>query len=726
IGINDNFFELGGHSLLATRLVSKIRSRFTVDLPLKVVFEGGSVAQLADRIATAERQAGPAIVPIDRTQYDRLPLSFAQERLWFLNELAPDTAGYNIPGAIRIRGAVDIAQVEEAFHFLIARHETLRTVFPSEDGQARQKILEAVDFRLQRIDLTGWDGEVRDAEAKRLCQSEAATPFDLAAGPLLRGLVIRLAGDEHILMLTLHHIISDGWSHGVLIRELGAVMAALSEGRRPELPPLPIQYADYSVWQRRWLKDGGALERQLGYWQQKLAGAPESLDLPTDHPRPGVQSFEGASYTVALDAQLTARLKGIAEEQGGTLYMVLLAAFQALLHRYTGQDDICVGSPIANRQYGETEGLIGMFVNTLALRTRVESGDSFADLLARVKTTCLEAYEHQDAPFEKVVDVLQLRRDLAVNPLFQVMLVLQNADPGFIADDRIRPFPLDNGISKFDLTLTLTETPDGLAGSLQYRAALFERQTIGRMVEHFRAVCRAITATPSARVSELEILDATEKRRLLVDFNDTRAEVRADASLQKLLAEQAALRPQQPAVVFGEQELTYEELHRKSSQLASYLRSKGVQADSRVGLYTGRSLEMVVGLFGILQAGGAYVPLDPDYPADRLQYMLEDAAPTIVLTQQALAERLPQTAAPAIALDTQWSAIEEHARTSGHGVTVETNPDHLAYVIYTSGSTGAPKGVMVRQGGVVNLREALERAIYAGHDDWTRVSVNAS
>ncbi|HEX6098724.1 MAG TPA: condensation domain-containing protein, partial [Thermoanaerobaculia bacterium] len=691
------------------------------------LFERTTVAQLAEAVGAAAKSEVPPILPVDRSQLDRLPLSFAQERLWFIHQLEPGSAAYNVPASVIVEGELDVDRLRAAFDLIIARHENLRTVFPNHDGRAHQQILDRVEIELDRIDLTGIvDAHARDEEARRLCRADAAKPFDLANGPLIRGTVIRLAQQQHILMLNMHHIVGDGWSLGVLIRELASILQAFNDGSRPALAPLPIQYADYAVWQRQWLEESGILSKQLDYWRAKLAGVPDSLNLPTDHPRPAIQSVVGASEKILLDAQLTARMKRLAEQHGGTLYMALLAAFQALLHRYTGQDDICVGSPIANRQYGETEGLIGMFVNTLALRTRMESDDSFAELFARVKATCLEAYEHQDAPFEKVVDVLQLRRDLAVNPLFQVMLVLQNADLGFIADDRIRPFPLDNGISKFDLTLQFSETPEGLTGSLQYRTALFERQTIGRMVEHFRAVCRAITATPAARVSELEILDATEKRKLLVDFNDTRAERRADSSLQKLLAEQAALRPQQPAVVFGEQELTYEELHRKSSQLASYLRAKGVQADSRVGLYTGRSLEMVVGLFGILQAGGAYVPLDPDYPADRLQYMLEDAAPTIVLTQQALGERLPQTETPAIALDAQWSAIEEHARTSGDSAPVETSPDHLAYVIYTSGSTGAPKGVMVRQGGVVNLREALERAIYAGHDDWTRVSVNAS
>ncbi|MBV9495593.1 MAG: amino acid adenylation domain-containing protein, partial [Acidobacteria bacterium] len=714
IGRNDNFFEVGGHSLLATQLVSKIRTELGIELPLKTLFERSSIAQLAEVLALAPKSEVPRITPADRAQI--LPPSFSQERLWFINQLEPNSAAYNIPAAVLIEDELDVDQLKAAFDAVIARHENLRTVFPDRDGRTHQQILDRVDIELDVVDLTHIaDDQTRLAEAHRLCRADVAKPFDLASGPLLRSKVLRLAEREHVLLLNMHHIISDGWSLGVLIREIAAILGGAT------LPPLPIQYADYAVWQREWLEGSGLLEQQLGYWRTRLAGAPESLNLPVDHPRPSVLNPAGARHAFTLDADLTASLKRLADEQGGTLYMVLLAAFQTLLHRYTGQDDLCVGSPIANRQYGETEALIGMFVNTLALRTRVDSDDVFADLLARVKTTCLEAYEHQDAPFEKVVDVLHLRRDLASTPLFQVMLVLQNEDLGFGSADRIRPFPLESGITKFDLTLDLMETPDGLNASLQYRTALFERTTIARMAEHFHALCRAIAATPFARVSDLEILGETEKHRLLVDFNDTRAEGRT-AGLCELLAEQAAIRPHQPAVVLGDQQLTFAELHRKSSQLGSYLRAQGVQADSRVGLHTERSLEMIVGLFGILHAGGAYVPLDPDYPADRLRFMLDDAAPTIVLTQEKLAARLPETAAPAIALDAQWDAIAQHdvdaPATATH--------DDLAYVIYTSGSTGTPKGVMVRRGGVANLREALEQAIYTGHDEWTRVSVNAS
>ena len=615
IGINDSFFELGGHSLLATQVMSKIRSEMEIELPLKALFERTSIAQLAPLIAQGDKSEIPAIRPVDRRKLERLPLSFAQERLWFLNQLEPDSAGYNIPGAVSIHGELDIDQLEQAFNLTIARHESLRTVFPSEEGQARQLILESLEFRLERIDLSYHPSqEERDRQAQEICRTEAAMPFDLACGPLLRGKVIRLGEEEHILMLNLHHIISDGWSMGILVRELGLIMEALRQGRSPELPPLPIQYVDYSVWQRRWLEAGGVLKQQLAYWKEKLGGVAESLDLATDYPRPSLQSYAGATQEFALDGPLAGQLKSLAERQGCTLYMVLLAALKTLLYRYTGQSDICVGSPIANRQYGETEGLIGMFVNTLALRSRVEGGETFAALLAQVKATCLEAYEHQDAPFEKVVDTVRPERNMAISPLFQVMVVMQNADPGTL-EQNIQPYPMESAISKFDLSVDFMETAEGLAGLVEYSTALYKPSTMKRMVQHFVALCRAITATPSAEIRDLDYISEGEKKQLLVDFNDTGVDYPRDKCIHELFAEQVVINPDKTAVVFGELELRYQELYEKSRKLALYLQSLGVKPDSLVGLCVDRSLDMIVGLLGILQAGGAYVPLDPDYPA---------------------------------------------------------------------------------------------------------------
>jgi amino acid adenylation domain-containing protein len=700
VGRNDDFFELGGHSLLATQLISRIRSRMDAAVPLSALFEDGRIAHLAGWIAKAEKNDIPPILPADRSRIDRLPLSFAQERLWFLSELEPHSAGYNIPGAVTVRGALDIGQVEEAFNRIIARHENLRTVFPSEEGQAHQQILDRVDFQLERIDLSHHaSGDARDREARTLCQTDASAPFDLANGPLLRGKVVKLAEDEHILMLNMHHIISDGWSHGVLVRELVTILAALQDGREPELPPLPIQYADYSVWQRRWLEEGGVLERQLAYWQTKLAGTPKSLDLPADYPRARVRTFGGATHAFTLDADVTAGLQRIAEQQGGTLYMVLLAAFKALLHRYTGEHDICVGSPIANRQYGETEGLIGMFINTLALRSQLDGDEPFAALLQKVKATCLEAYEHQDAPFERIVDLVSPQRNMALTPLFQIMFVLQNAGAGGAFDERIQPYRLETGISKFDLTAEFAETADGLAGAFRYSTALFKPQTIERMTGHFIALCRAIVNAPAVAIGALDYLHDTEKHQLLAGYNDSRADYPADRCVPQLFAEQVAMHPDRTAIAFGDEKLTYQELDSRSHALALYLQSHGVKAGTLIGISMERSLDMVVALMGILRGGGAYVPLDPDYPSELLQHMLTDAAPAVVLTQERFLGALPGTSARLLALDRDWHAVEEHVADQPLAPVL---PEQLAYVIYTSGSTGLPKGVMIEHGSLTN------------------------
>jgi len=652
----------------------------------------------------------PSIVPINRTAFSRLPLSFAQERLWFINQLNPDSAGYNIPAAVIMRGEIDIGQIERAFNLIIARHDNLRTIFPSDEGQAQQRILDKLDFKLDRIDLNHYnERETRYEKAREVCQIEASTPFDLSTGPLLRGKVIKLSSEEHVLLLNMHHIISDGWSTGVLIREFGMIMDALSKGEHPDIPPLPIQYVDYSVWQRKWLEEDGVLERQLAYWQKKLAGVPESLDLVTDYPRPGVQSSAGASHTFTMDARLTRQIKRLAEQQGCTLFMTLLAAFKCLLYRYTGQEDICVGSPIANRQYGETQGLIGMFVNTLALRSQISGEDTFASLLSKVKATCLEAYEHQDTPFEKIVDLVQPQRNMAISPLFQIMVILQNAPLEVPVDARIQPFRFDTGISKFDLTVEFTEIPEGLSGSIEYSTVLFKEQTIERMVEHFIALCRAITAAPTAKIADLDYLGETEKRRLLIEFNQTASDYPREKCIQELFAEQAATHPNKTAVEYENEQLSYQQLYDKSHDLALYLQSLGVKPNNLVGLCMERSLDMIVGMLGILQAGGAYVPLDPEYPDERTTYMLQDSQTDIVLTQEKLKDKLSAIRSKEtrlLSLDQQGSEISACAdELKGEGVKLihEVKPHHLAYVLYTSGSTGKPKGVAIEHHSPVAL-----------------------
>ena len=710
IGVNDNFFELGGHSLLATQVIAKVRSQMGIDLPLKALFDYGSVAQFAELMVEAQRNHIPPIQAVDRTTFERLPLSFAQERLWFIHQLQPDSPAYNLPGIITLDGDLDINLLEQAFNFIIARHEILRTVFPSEEGQARQVVLDRLDFRLERIDLTHYDTrEKRASKAEEICQADARKPFDLAHGPLLRGKAISLTSREHILMVNMHHIITDGWSVEIMIKELGLIIDALEQGRDPELAPLPIQYPDYSVWQRRWLEESGVLKQQLTYWQEKLAGVPETLDLAADYLRPSVQSFAGANHTFTIDVHLTEQFKRLGQQQGSTLFMVLLAAFKTLMYRYTGQSDICIGSPIANRQHGETEGLIGMFVNTLALRTQVEPEDTFSTFLAKVRATCLEAYEHQSAPFEKVVDMLHPQRTLAMNPIFQVMFVLQNTGPLEKLDQRIQPYPLHSGISKFDLVVDFTEVQQGLEGSIEYRTELYKPQTIERMARHFTALCYAITATPGARICDLDFINDAEKHKLMDEFNQSREELPGDKCLHELFVEQITLHGEDPAVVCGEEQLTYRQLYERSRDLALYLQSLGVKPDTLVAVFMERSLDLIVGLLGILQAGGAYVPLDPRDPDERVSYMLQDTQAAIVLTRDNLRERLGALV-PAekrlLALDQQWPEIADRVaelKATGIQLRQQVEPHHLAYLIYTSGSTGKPKGVMIEHHSPVAL-----------------------
>ncbi|HKO58231.1 MAG TPA: amino acid adenylation domain-containing protein, partial [Thermoanaerobaculia bacterium] len=626
------------------------------------------------------------IGPADRSTLERLPLSVAQERVWFFDQLEPNSVRYNIPAAVTIKGPLNVGELEEAFRRVIARHETLRAVFPSEEGQARLVILDRVDFELERIDA-------RDGNAQEICRAEATTPFDLSRGPLLRAKVITLADDEHVLLINMHRIIADSRSVGILLDELGG---------RAE--PLPIQYADYSVWQQAQV---GAIEQHLAYWQDKLAGVPESLEVATDYARPAVQSFAGATHAFQLEAQLAGELERLAGQHGATLFMVLLAAFEALLHRYTGQNDICVGSPIANRQL-ETARLIGAFANTVALRDQVEGSDSFSALVARVKATCLEAWDHQDAPFERVVDLLRPQHNLAISPIFQVRFILHDAD----APER---YAFDNGISEFDLTASFTKTAEGLTGALEYSTALYEPKTIERMAGHFVALCRAIAATPAAAIRDLDYLGEAERHRLLADFNDTRIPYATDRCLHALFAEQAALHPERIALVCGDEQLTYQQLHGRSRDLALYLQSLGVGPDAPVGLCMERSADFVVALLGILQAGGAYVPLDPDYPDDRLAYMLEDSQAEIVLTAGALQNRLRALADTRfVAVDRQWPQIRQRvAELKANGVPLwqEVEPRHLAYVMYTSGSTGRPKGVMVEHRQLVSYVTAIQNKL---------------
>ncbi|MFP2929328.1 amino acid adenylation domain-containing protein, partial [Pyxidicoccus sp. 3LG] len=711
IGATDSFFTLGGHSLLATQVVSRIRSALGVELPLRTLFEAPTVTALARRI-DGSRSMDPAkkVAPVpDRPRMPMLvarteeaELSFAQLRLWLVDQFQPGTALYNIPAALRLKGTLEVAALERAFSELVCRHQSLRTTFRAREGRPIQVIHPASDTSLEVTDLRHLPEPEREGEALRLAREEARQPFDLMRGPLLRTGLLRLGEEEHVLLVTMHHVVSDAWSLSVLIREVGVLYEAFVMGRPSPLPELPIQYADYAVQQRQWLQ-GEVLEGQLDYWKLQLDGAPPMLELPTDRPRTADSRNPGAVMSVELPRELTRSLGNLCRREGATLFMGLLAGLQALLSRYSGQEDISVGAPIAGRRQAETEGLIGFFVNTLVLRTRLEGNPTFRELLGRVKDVTLGAYSHQDVPFEKLVEVLKPERQLGHTPLFQVALVLINTPPMDLALHGLSLTPVDavdSGTSKFDFTLTLTELPQGLRGNLEYRTDLFDASTVKRMMEHLRVLLENAVAYPARRLSELSLQPTAERRRVLVEWNATTVDYPRDASVHSLFEARAASTPDAVALESGGRSLTYAELERRANQLANHLRADGVRPGDRVALCVERSLEAVVAVLGTLKAGAAYVPLDPSAPEDRLAFMLEDTGASRVLTLEGADQHLPSRGPPRLFLDSEWARIATAPDTAPR---VDVTGSDLAYVMYTSGSTGRPKGVCVPHRGVVRL-----------------------
>ena len=663
---------------------------------------------LLQRLSKKRGNVSPAAIKPQSRESNCFPLSYAQERLWFLYQLEPDSSAYNLSAAYRLTGLLNPAVLQQSLNEIIRRHEVLRTTFITAQGQPLQCIAPNLTLTLPVVDLRELSTSQQNAEVQRLAIEEAQRPFDLAHEPLLRGTLLQLETQEYVVLFTMHHIISDGWPAGVLIRELVALYAALPAGKPASLPELPIQYADFSVWQRQWLQQEKTLQQQLAYWQQQLAGSLPVLQLPTDRPRPAVQTARGAMRSHILPQSLTAALKGFSQQAGVTLFMTLLAAFKLLLYRYTQQDDIVVGTPIANRNRSEIEGLIGFFVNTLVLRTHLAGNLSFCELLKRVQEVALGAYAHQDLPFELLVKELQPERNLSRNPLFQVMFVLQNAPkaglklPGLT----LTPLKIDRQAANFDLTLTMVDTEQGLRGSIEYNLDLFDATTIDRMWGHFQTLLAGIVANPHQCLSNLPLLTITEQQQLLQEWNQTSCLPPSECIHQQFEA-QVEQTPEAVAVVFTDEEtlqiksLNYQELNAKANQLAHYLRSQGIKPNELVGLCVERSLDMVIGLLGILKAGAAYVPLDPAYPPERLALMVADAKVSVLLTQQQLLARLPQSA-PVVCLDTDWQAI---ATAPEHNPINQTTPAHLAYVIYTSGTTGKPKGVMIQHQSLVAYTE---------------------
>ncbi len=693
VSIHDNFFDLGGHSLLATQLISRVRQVFRIDLPLQSLFEHPTVAGLAHSVEK-QMKAGeglllPSIVRVSREE--SLPLSFAQQRLWFLNRLEPNSAFYNSSTALSLTGSLNIPALEQTLNEIVRRHEILRTTFTISDGQPTQLIHPPLTISLHLEDLSALPHSRGLTEARRQAQHEAQQPFNLASGPLLRIRLLGLATDEHVLLFTLHHIISDGWSTSVLVKEVAALYSAFCLSQPSPLEELSIQYADYALWQREWLQ-GAVLEKQLGYWKRQLGGDLPVLALPTDWPRPAVQNFRGSACAMQLGHRLTEELRELGRREEATLYMVLLAAFQILLARYTGQDDIVVGTPIANRNRREIEGLIGFFVNTLVMRTDLSGNPSFIELLKRVREVSLGAYGHQDLPFEKLVEELQPERSLSRTPLFQVMFSLHNVPQATLQLPGVTlgTLEIESTVAKFDLTLSMVEDAQVFTATFGYNAALFEDATITRMMAHFQNLLEAVVTSPDQPLSLLSFLSDAERRQMLFEWNDTKTERASEACVHELFEQQAERTPNSTALVFEDERLSYAELSQRANQLAHYLQVLGVQPEMRVGICVENSLEVMIGVLGILKAGGAYVGLDPSLPVERLSFMLEDAQVTVLLTQQHLLAELPVHAAQVVCLDSDWHLIAGH---SGKQPTNKVLLDNLAFVIYTSGSTGRPKGV---------------------------------
>ncbi|EKQ5878309.1 pyoverdine non-ribosomal peptide synthetase PvdD, partial [Pseudomonas aeruginosa] len=710
VGLDDNFFELGGHSLLATRVISRVRQEQQLDASLKALFERPVLKAFAQGLERTT-DAVSTIPLADRQQ--PLALSFAQERQWFLWQLEPESAAYHIPSALRLRGRLDVDALQRSFDSLVARHETLRTRFRLEGGRSYQQVQPAVSVSIEREQF-GEEGLIERIQAI------VVQPFDLERGPLLRVNLLQLAEDDHVLVLVQHHIVSDGWSMQVMVEELVQLYAAYSQGLDVVLPALPIQYADYALWQRSWM-EAGEKERQLAYWTGLLGGEQPVLELPFDRPRPARQSHRGAQLGFELPRELVEAVRALAQREGASSFMLLLASFQALLYRYSGQADIRVGVPIANRNRVETERLIGFFVNTQVLKADLDGRMGFDELLAQARQRALEAQAHQDLPFEQLVEALQPERNASHNPLFQVLFnhqsEIRSVTPEVQLEDlRLEGLAWDGQTAQFDLTLDIQEDENGIWASFDYATDLFDASTVERLAGHWRNLLRGIVANPRQRLGELPLLDAPERRQTLSEWNPAQRECAVQGTLQQRFEEQARQRPQAVALILDEQRLSYGELNARANRLAHCLIARGVGADVPVGLALERSLDMLVGLLAILKAGGAYLPLDPAAPEERLAHILDDSGVRLLLTQGHLLEHLPrQAGVEVLAID--GLVLDGYAESDPLPT---LSADNLAYVIYTSGSTGKPKGTLLTHRNALRLFSATEAWFgFDERDVWT-------
>jgi amino acid adenylation domain-containing protein len=711
ISLHDNFFELGGHSLLATRVMVRVRKATGVELPLRALFENPTVAKLAtyiDSSAPESTDTLPPIVPVSRDR--ELPLSFSQQRLWFMEQLKPGDPVYHSFQALLISGPLDVKALEQSLNEIIRRHEVLHTVFDTVEGRPVQRVAPFTPMSLRTMSLSDVPPGERDSTLKQLVADERQHPFDLTRGPLMRALLVALGEQEHALLLTLHHSVSDGWSIGILCREMQALYDSFASGTPAPLPALPIQYADFAVWQREHLQ----LDEQLSYWREQLANVSSVLELPSDRRRPEVASFRGAKVTFALTPELTEQLKTLSQREGVTLFMLLLATFDALLYRYSNQTDIAVGTAIANRNRDETEGLIGFFVNMLVMRTDLSGNPTFLELLQRVKQMTLAAYQHQDVPFEQIIEMLQPQRSLNRTPLYQVEFTLQNAplEPLEVRGLRFTPLDVQEVSSETDINLIMTESESGLAGEVVYATDLFDATTVERMMSHFRNLLEEIVKAPEQRILELPLTSGSETRALLATWGET--DMNANKLVHQLFEEQVARRPEAVAVVLNDRTFTYAELNQRANQLARYLKRYHAKPETLVAVHLEPSFDLVVALLAILKAGAAFVPLDPSYPAETLSFMLADAKASILLTRKALDMELPQSGVKVISLDVLAAEI---AYESVYDLAVKADGDNAAYAIYTSGSTGQPNGVLINHDSLVKYCLAFsERIGLRGND----------
>ncbi|MCB4751168.1 MAG: condensation domain-containing protein, partial [Sulfurovum sp.] len=684
VGIYDNFFELGGHSLLATQLVSRIRSELNIELPLKELFGTPTIEHLYHYLQSHGEESTLSKIPLVEDR-DNLQLSYAQERLWFLDKFeGGNSTTYHIPAILKLEGSLSKETLNQVLTTIVKRHESLRTNFVEKNEGALQIIREVDTFALEEI-------RCKESSVETKIKETLTQPFNLESDSLFKAVLYTINKQTHYLLVNMHHIISDGWSIGILVQEFVALYNAYSNKQENPLQPLEIQYADYAAWQKEYLS-GEVLEEKLNYWKETLGGI-EPLALATTYPRPAIQSNRGNTLSFSINKEITKKLNTLSNKYDTTLFMTLLSSFGLLMHKYSGQEELIIGSPIANRNRFETEPLIGFFVNTLALKQDFSSDMKFSTVLQQTKEHTLSAYDHQDVPFEKIVDALDIPRDTSRSPLFQVMFVLQNTPENTtleLPELKIEGIAFENSTSKFDLTMDIAEVNEELHGSLEYATDLFSQTYIESMIEHFKILLEAIVKDETQAISKYPILTKQEEQQLLIEYNDTKVDYPKEKTIHQLFEAQVKLNPENVAVVYEDEELTYKQLNTKSNQLAHYLIEQGVEPDSLVAICVDRSLDMMIGLLAILKAGGAYVPIDSSYPEDRIKHMLDDSNTKLLLTQAHLKDTLPKTKSKTIAIDTLDTSKEKKSNPK-----TKVTSSNLAYVIYTSGSTGLPKGVMV-------------------------------